>query len=411
MKLSIIVTTFNVARYIGKCLDDCLNQTFKDFELIVVDDGSTDNTQSIINSYALKDNRIRPILMTENSPGGVATAANIGLNAAKGEWIGFADGDDLFDPTMFEKLLSVAEDNQVDFSICKFKEYDTNEGLAYDPWDPYWDSFPKYSVVNLKDPNTKTLFLKLNPVPWRKLYKRSFLEENYIRFNECNFFFEDNSFHWFITLNATSVAFVDEPLCYHRMNRKGQTMQVGGSRLLGVFHQFNVIYDYLNSTDQYQYFKTSLISWFFTQTSWVAEVLTKNFSQDLYNILKEKLSYFTLSEVKPILRQNFGKKLTAIVLAVYDDDYRMFERALNNDFHFSPKDRLSIKYYQLGFKGLLKSSTKKLVSKIKQKRIHKNDRLATLHWEVSEIRKLLELSVEYNQHLLNELHKRNDEQK
>ncbi len=404
IKLSIIVTTFNVEKYLTKCLDDCLNQTVNNFELIVVDDGSTDNTKSIILSYAEKDKRIRPILMKHNSPGGVATAANIGLNAARGDWIGFADGDDLFDPTMFQKLLNAAETSDADIAICKFKEYDSNEQIEYDPWDPHWNELEKFHEVDLTNHQNKLKFLKLNPVPWRKLYKRDLIEKNNIRFKECNYFFEDNSFHWFVTLSAKKVVFVNEALCYHRMNRIGQTMQANGSKLLGIYYQFDVIKEFLVVNNQYSDFKFALIEWLFGQTAWISEELDSKFRKVFFDVLTEKLRTLDFKDIKRVIRTGCSRKLASIIVAACDENYNIFELVLINKFSKPLSFNIRVKYYRHGLSFMFASPVKK-INKFFFHRKNMENQIAGLHWEISEIRKLLELNAAFNEELLKELKK------
>lgn len=116
-KISIIVPAYNVEPYIGRCLDSILNQTYKNIEIIVVNDGSTDNTASILNNYELKDDRIR-IIHKEN--GGVSSARLKGIEQSTGDWIGFVDGDDTIDSDMYEFLLKNAFDYNADISHCGY---------------------------------------------------------------------------------------------------------------------------------------------------------------------------------------------------------------------------------------------------------------------------------------------------
>ena len=96
-KLSIIVPVYKVEQYINKCIDSILNQTFTDFELILVDDGSPDNCGKICDEYAQKDERVR-VIHKEN--GGVSSARNLGIDEAKGEYVSFIDPDDWIDLDM-----------------------------------------------------------------------------------------------------------------------------------------------------------------------------------------------------------------------------------------------------------------------------------------------------------------------
>lgn len=115
--ISIIVPIYNVGKYLPKCIESILNQTFKNFELILVNDGSTDNSGVVCDDYEKKDTRIKII---HKSNGGVSSARNAGLYVAKGEYIGFVDPDDYIDKNMYEKLYRLCIDNNSDIAICRF---------------------------------------------------------------------------------------------------------------------------------------------------------------------------------------------------------------------------------------------------------------------------------------------------
>ena len=115
--ISIIVPIYNVGKYLPRCIDSILNQTFKNFELIIVNDGSTDNSGVVCDDYTKKDTRIKII---HKSNGGVSSARNAGLYLAKGKYIGFVDPDDYIDKNMYEKLYRLCIDNNSDIAICRF---------------------------------------------------------------------------------------------------------------------------------------------------------------------------------------------------------------------------------------------------------------------------------------------------
>ena len=114
--ISIIVPIYNVEKYLPKCIESILNQTFKEFELILVDDGSPDNSGSICDEYSKKDERIK-VIHKEN--GGVSSARNVGLGSALGEYIGFVDPDDYINEDMFEVLYNLCISTNSDIAICK----------------------------------------------------------------------------------------------------------------------------------------------------------------------------------------------------------------------------------------------------------------------------------------------------
>jgi glycosyltransferase involved in cell wall biosynthesis len=118
---SIIIPVYNTEKYLRHCLDSVLAQTFKDFEVILVDDGSTDGTGQICDEYAAKDNRFQVI---HKKNGGVATARQAGTDIASGNYIIHADPDDWIEPEMLNHMLMKANENDADVTICDF--YSTN---------------------------------------------------------------------------------------------------------------------------------------------------------------------------------------------------------------------------------------------------------------------------------------------
>ena len=114
--ISIIVPIYNVEKYLPRCIESILNQSFKEFELILVDDGSSDNSGKICDIYAEKDERVK-VIHKEN--GGVSSARNAGVKASNGEYIGFVDPDDYIDREMYKNLYELCENNNCDIGICK----------------------------------------------------------------------------------------------------------------------------------------------------------------------------------------------------------------------------------------------------------------------------------------------------
>ncbi len=121
MKLSIIVPVYNVEKYLCKCIDSILAQTFTDFELIIVDDGSTDGSPALCDGYINKDQRVRVI---HKKNGGLSDARNAGLDIAVGDYIGFVDSDDYIEPKMYEELFKLSAEKNADITDCNFTRVD-----------------------------------------------------------------------------------------------------------------------------------------------------------------------------------------------------------------------------------------------------------------------------------------------
>ena len=107
--ISIIVPVYNVEEYLQRCIDSILNQRFKDFELILINDGSTDNSLKICKEYSLSDSRVK-VINKEN--GGLSSARNAGINIAKGKYIGFVDSDDWINEEMYQTLYNLLQEYQ-----------------------------------------------------------------------------------------------------------------------------------------------------------------------------------------------------------------------------------------------------------------------------------------------------------
>ena len=127
-RISVIVPAYNLAQWLPRCLESILGQTHSDLEVIVVDDGSRDETCSVAEAYARKDSRVK-VISKEN--GGVTSARLCGLKAATGRWIGFVDGDDVLDAGMYARLLQNAHDHNADISHCGYQRNFPDGGLEF----------------------------------------------------------------------------------------------------------------------------------------------------------------------------------------------------------------------------------------------------------------------------------------
>lgn len=185
-KISVIVPVYNVEKYLSRCIDSILEQTFKDFELLLIDDGSKDSSGKICDEYAKKDKHIR-VFHKEN--GGVSSARNLGLNLAVGEWVSFVDADDKID----EKYLYELYENSfnVDFVICGYRQIGIiNKTVIYNEAIFNMHSYNDQSYFNKSEIESSCLFY----CPWRKLFKMEFIQDNNIRFDEGMFLGEDTCF-------------------------------------------------------------------------------------------------------------------------------------------------------------------------------------------------------------------------
>lgn len=310
-QLSIIVTSYNIAPFIGACLDTVLAQTITDVEIIVVDDGSTDGSADIIRSYAARDPRIRPVLFDKNTPGGVGPAANAGLEIAIGEFIGFMDGDDLCEPTMFATLVTAARRHGADLAMCRYLEQQEPGGERTEPAEQRrWLDYPSETYVPLDHVSRRDI-LRFIAVPWRKIYRRALLDRHSIRFPEGDFYFEDNPFHWFCVTSAEGIVLVPEVLCYHRIGRPGQTMANADERLFRIFRHFFIIRDWLSARGELALYRRDLLGWAVSQLEWVSRRTPPELHQRLFDVTAPILADYSQVDIDAVIA-DFGKGKRAL---------------------------------------------------------------------------------------------------
>lgn len=202
--LSVISPVYNGAKYLEPFLISVLQQSFPHFELIMVDDGSTDSSIEIIKSYQKKDSRIHLI---EQNHKGAGSARNFGLSQAKGQYIIFLDCDDWFSDDFFKTMIDRIEVDQSDIPVCEFFIYNQQTGET--------EQFVIPETGNQKIERTNLVFDIFAPNPWTKLYRVSFLKQNQLLFQEipsCN----DWSFAYTSLACAEKISVIREPLVYYR---------------------------------------------------------------------------------------------------------------------------------------------------------------------------------------------------
>lgn len=202
--LSVVSPVYNGAKYLEPFLRSVLQQSFPHFELIMVDDGSTDSSIEIIKTYQKKDSRIH--LIGQNHKG-AGSARNFGLSRAKGQYIIFLDCDDWFSEDFFKTMIDRIEADQSDIAICEFFIYNQQTGEMGKSAIP--------ETRNQKIERTNLVFDIFAPNPWTKLYRISFLKKKELLFQEipsCN----DWSFAYTSLACAEKISVIRKPLVYYR---------------------------------------------------------------------------------------------------------------------------------------------------------------------------------------------------
>lgn len=225
MKISVIIPAFNVEKYIENCLESIITQKHKDLEIIVVNDGSTDNTPQIIKKFSKEDSRI---VVIDKPNGGLSSARNAGLDVATGDYIGFVDGDDYIHEEMYQKLYHLCEENECDIAVCGYvRKYSNREAFSNSKKVLQYSS--QEALAELISS------IGLHDYAWDKLYKKELFEN--IRY-PIGKMYEDVFTTYKLFYKAKKVVSLDEPLYYY-IQRDGSILRKGFSEKQ--FHQLEAL--------------------------------------------------------------------------------------------------------------------------------------------------------------------------
>lgn len=231
-KVSVIVPVYNMEKYLDKCLQSLVDQTLKDIEIIVINDGSTDNTQKIIDRYYKKYPDL--IVPFKNKNQGISKTRNFGIAKSRGEFISFIDSDDYVQKNFLEELYDRAIKDNLDIVVCDYYNFFESKNLLE------VKKIVDFENTAVKD-NLELLF-KINSSPWNKLYKRNLITRSNYRFPE-NIKYEDLGYIPILLLEAKKVGKVNKPLNYYLIRGNSETTTID-KRVFDIFKILNILYDF-----------------------------------------------------------------------------------------------------------------------------------------------------------------------
>ena len=226
-KFSIVISVYNIEKYLNECIDSVLGQSFTDFELILVDDGSPDNCPAVCDEYASKDSRVRVIHKKNAGP---SAARNTGLDAATGEYIWFVDGDDYLLPGALQTAAQSTANSPDIVNFCNICFYDYKPDVE--------QGRRLYSYVGEADKKqicdifTHSCTQDLLPYAWRNIYRTAFLKDNSIRFNESLRYSEDSVFNSEAFLKADKMIFSDKNVYAYRYRKDSLSKKPFNKKLI-----------------------------------------------------------------------------------------------------------------------------------------------------------------------------------
>ena len=269
-KVSVIVPFYNVEKYIEKCLDSLVNQTLEEIEIILVNDGSQDNSEEKAKEFEKRyPNKIK---YYKKANGGLGDARNFGIKYASGEYIAFLDSDDFIEPTMYEEMYKKAKQENADMVECDF-----------------WWEYPNKKKEDIGNTysNQKEMLYKSRVVAWNKLIKREIYEKHPEARFSVGLRYEDVEGFYKILPYIKKVAFVRK--CFiHYIQRQGSISNTQNRKNEEIFtvlenvvdyYRKNNLYDYFEEELEYVYARYLLCSSFFR----IVKIKDKNIRKDLLN--------------------------------------------------------------------------------------------------------------------------------
>ncbi len=244
VKVSVIVPVYNTESYLGSCLDSVLNQTLGDIEIIAVNNGSTDQSPKILETYQKRyPDRIK-VIYSEIAD--LSSARNLGLTYAQGDYIAYLDSDDYVHPTMYEKLYLKAVQGGFDLVVCDMFYSYTRRNMPV-------SSGVQEDIQERAD--IRQSITTVHPAAWNKLFKRSLVEGD-IRFAPF-VYFEDFEFLYRLYPLIQSIGVVKEPLIYYRQ-REGSITHVFDKRLYAFITNFDSILAHYHQSGDFQEYQKEL---------------------------------------------------------------------------------------------------------------------------------------------------------
>ncbi len=325
MKLSIIIPAYNAAKYVERCVESILSQDFNDLEILIVDDGSSDNTLDVCTQLAMRGgvDRYLVIRVLHKQNGGVSSARNYGISEANGDYLMFIDVDDYLLPDTLKKAVDVADNNpNADFCVFGFKRIARSGSTSKST--PESKRYSKNETLKYIK-NTDALLLG---TPWAKLYNRCFIESGDFKFDTKRKLFEDICFN--LSCLSSCNSFVTSDICVYcyEVNNQSATAKFNGETLIDDANNYmsvmrKVVSDISKSDNNpVDNLSNDIIS--STQIT-----ICHNALYDIYNLYKQKrnkdvkkLSWMKrlvgfMSEIKPDWQNAFTSGFPRIFATAY----------------------------------------------------------------------------------------------
>lgn len=327
IKVSIIVPIFNTEKYLEECLESIVNQTLKEIEVLCINDGSTDNSERIIDRYVVRYPFVHKL---NKSNSGYGASMNYGLSFAKGEYIGFVESDDFIEPDMFETLYNVATERYTDITKSGYWDYYDDENGQNNILAPIMEHMkpPKEVFTAVEYSEVISYY---HPSIWSSLYRHDFLKQNSIHFEEPKGAgWADNPFFFKTMTLAKRITWVDKPFYHYRRTNLESSSYLKDCTI--PIKRLSEMYDVV---DQNHITDVNILACLYGRTLMYTRGLLDN-------------PYFNSKELRPLIQKLYSRM-----------DYSVFEKR-----GFNEKDKLFYRKWVSPFKGFAARHFGKVPDKI-----------------------------------------------
>lgn len=345
--VSVIVPVFNCEKYLPKCLRTLQNQTLKNYEVIIVDDGSTDTSKEICTKFQENDPRFHLYQQKHQFAG---AARNLGISHAKGEYLLFLDSDDFFSTELLKKSYDSAKESEADvcvFGVNLYNDQTSEIQQTKEACDP--DKCPAGMIFSLAN-NSDHIFDFTTPAPWNKLFRREFIIDKNIRFQAI---LNTNDLCFVLTAiaEAKRICTIFEPLIFYRINHGISLQQTKDKDPTCSCYALLGLQEELLRRNLYKYAKRSFSEFAINHSIWnLRSVKTKAGFEKLYNHICSDLMPKLMLDKKYISNMGYKNLLQWVDIATLSSDeyikkYSLFEYS-NKPFQISLIEKLKLKFFQ-----------------------------------------------------------------
>lgn len=309
--ISLVMPVYNVEKFLNKALVSVENQTFKDFEMIIVDDGSNDKSYEIAEEFCNRNPNFK-LIKQENS--GPAAARNTGVSHCRGEYIAFMDSDDYLEKNFLEELYSLAKKTGADITCCNFNMYFPNKNLKiYMPFNSLPGVYTKSKALR-----KLILDISVHYFIWNKLYKKELFLERNIKFDDM--YFEDISTLPRLFYFAKTVAFTSKALYNYTMRENSILHSINAKKVNDYIKALGIIKSFLEENNDYKEYSSHV--WVYAQR------------------VKFVVYYYIINlHLKALNFKGFGKNISCAMKSInYFTDKKISGNTENIDVPYEVKD-------------------------------------------------------------------------